>query len=529
MALAEQGNSNWTVENLLRPVVIAAMMACLTAPLVYTLQALDLGYNGNYFLIFAFLASLEGILSERLLQRRRITGWAYLGSRLAEIILLLLLLKFSSYLSLGFDQLRSDAQTWLADPYRFVSTFDLFLSALFIVMWTGSLYVARMVMELDETEDRAPEPEDKTSVDYYMWLTRPPVIRDRQETLAWLMEVVLWGGVVLLAASAAVHFFVGSAQDLAVPMLLYFALGVALLTQARFSVVRAGWQVQGINVQPQVARRWLVWVVVFLVGVSLLALIFPTYYTLGPLQACLGVLSVVYAVVSFLFSLFFFLLMLPLALLLPNVETPVPPTFMPEALPAPEPAATSTQSQWGQALASAVFWLLVLAIVVYALVRFWRDRVGKSEDGDSEVGGLWQRFVAWLRSLWHRWWAWGQQVQDQWALRRDRRQAAGPPAGGLSRLFFPGRLPPRERVRFFYLSAARRAAQAGQPRRSGQTPYEYRASLDEQFPDLEPDLEGLTDAFIRARYSDQPVEQEDAAAAKPLWERVKAALRRRRT
>ncbi|MFN2217021.1 MAG: hypothetical protein ACK2UA_00325, partial [Anaerolineae bacterium] len=177
MALAEQGNTHWTVENVLRPVVIAAMMACLTAPLVYTLQALDLGYNGNYFLIFAFLASLEGILSERLLQRRRITGWAYLGSRLAEIILLLLLLKFLGYLSLGFDQLRSDAQSWLADPYRFVSTFDLFLGALFVAMWAGSLYVARMVMELDETEDRAPEPEDKTSVDYYMWLTKPPVIR----------------------------------------------------------------------------------------------------------------------------------------------------------------------------------------------------------------------------------------------------------------------------------------------------------------------------------------------------------------
>jgi hypothetical protein len=83
-------------------------------------------------------------------------------------------------------------------------------------------------------------------------------------------------------------------------------------------------------------------------------------------------------------------------------------------------------------------------------------------------------------------------------------------------------------VRFFYLSAARRAARAGQPRRSGQTPYEYQDSLDERFPELEPDLEGLTGAFIQARYAPHPVEQEDVAAVKPLWERVKAALRRRR-
>ena len=98
-------------------------------------------------------------------------------------------------------------------------------------------------------------------------------------------------------------FFVASAGLLAVPTLLYFALAIALLSQARFSVTQSGWQAQGIEVQPEVARRWLVWVVVFLLGVSLVALILPTYYTLGPLQACLGVLGMVYAVLSFLVSL----------------------------------------------------------------------------------------------------------------------------------------------------------------------------------------------------------------------------------
>ncbi|NIV39190.1 MAG: hypothetical protein GWN58_60175, partial [Anaerolineae bacterium] len=72
------------------------------------------------------------------------------------------------------------------------------------------------------------------------------VVRDRQETLAWLTETVLWGGIVLLLASAAVHFLVEAASRLAIPALLYFALAVALLTQARFSVTQAGWQAQGI-------------------------------------------------------------------------------------------------------------------------------------------------------------------------------------------------------------------------------------------------------------------------------------------
>ena len=521
-------SAGWAVDNLLRPVMIAGMMACLTAPLVYVLQWLGLGYNANFFLIFAFFASLEGILSERVLQRRRVTGWAYLGSRLSEAILLLLLLKLSTYLSLGYDQLVTDAQTWLSDPYHFFSALDLFLGTVFLLMWGGSLTVARMTMELDVSEDRAPPPEDKTSTQYYMWLTKPRVVRDRQETLTWLTELVLWGGIVLLLGSAAVHFLVESAGSLAVPTLLYFSLAVALLSQARFSVTQSGWQSQGIAVQPLVARRWLVWVVAFLLGVSLVALILPTYYTLGPLQACLGLLGMVYAVLSFLVGFLFFLFTLPFALLLPNVENPTPPPLEIAPLPTPEPSVASTAVPWLEVLASAIFWVVVLAILGYALVRFLRDRVGEPEDGEPAEGTLWGRFRAWMRGLWQRLWAWRQGVQDTLALRWAGRSAGPPLAGRLSRLFFLGRLPPREMVRFFYLSAARRAAQAGQPRRSGQTPYEYQDSLDEKFPELEPDLEGLTDAFVQARYGSQPVEEKDATAVKPLWQRVKAALRRRR-
>jgi hypothetical protein len=310
-------------------------------------------------------------------------------------------------------------------------------------------------------------------------------------------------------------------------MLLYFALGVALLAQARFSVAHIGWRAQGIDIQPQVTRRWLVWVVIFLAVVSLAALLLPTYYTLGPLQAFLGALSLLYAVMSFIVGLLFFLLALPLALLLPNVETPTPPALVPESLSPPEATAISTGAPWTQVLASAAFWIIVLVIVSYSLFRFWRDRMGQPEDGRSPGGWL-ARLGSWLRAVWERWWSWGQQVQEQLALRRSRQGPRRPLVPTLSRLFFPGRLPPRELIRFFYLSAARRAEQAGQPRRSGQTPYEYRDSLDERFPELEPDLEGLTDAFVRARYSRQPVEPEQATAVKPLWERVKAALRRRR-
>ena len=63
----EQGSASRWVEDLLRPTLIAAMMACLTAPLVVGVEWLMPGWDGTYLLVFAFLASLEGILSERAL------------------------------------------------------------------------------------------------------------------------------------------------------------------------------------------------------------------------------------------------------------------------------------------------------------------------------------------------------------------------------------------------------------------------------------------------------------------------------
>ena len=92
MALGPRAGGGW-VENILRPILIAGMTACVGAPLALVLEMLVPGWDGGYWLAFAFVAGLEGILSERVLKRRRITGWAYMGSRATELLFLLLVLK----------------------------------------------------------------------------------------------------------------------------------------------------------------------------------------------------------------------------------------------------------------------------------------------------------------------------------------------------------------------------------------------------------------------------------------------------
>ncbi len=519
---------NWWIENLLRPVLIATMMTCLAAPVVQAIEWLIAGWDGTYFLVFAFFAGLEGILSERVLQKRRIGGYGYLASRGAEAVVLLLLLKLANYIPLGLDQLWADARIWPSNPDRFISSIDLYTGIVFMSLWAGALYVSRQVLELDAEVGKESPPPDKTSTEYYLWLTQPPLVREREQALNWLGEAFLWGGIMMLVASAAVFRFLPTAGVPVIPTLLYFALGIALLSQARFSVTHVGWQIQRIPIQPGIARRWLLWAVIFLVGVALVARILPTQYAMGPILALYSFVVILGQVFLLIITFVVYLFALLLSLFLPDMQVPERPSFALTPVPVQEPTPTTGSPPWFEVLLSALFWLLILVIVGYALIRFLQDRFGLWAKGEAAEGTRWGRFQAWLRDLWRRWRNWRQGVQVRLVGRRSGRKDQRPIGGRMFRFLSLRGLSPRELIRYFYLSAVRRATQAGQPRRPGQTPYEYRAALSERFSELEPDLTGLTEAFIQARYSYRPVQQGDAEAVKPLWQRIKAALRRRR-
>ncbi|MGD2205545.1 MAG: DUF4129 domain-containing protein [Anaerolineae bacterium] len=532
----QQVSGNSFVENLMRPVLIAAMEVCLATPAVLGVEWLIGGWDGTYFLIFTFLAALEGILSERMLHARRITGWPYLVSRGAEVLILLLTLKLVNYIPGGVNQLWLDAQTWFSDPTQLlqtpgllVSAVDMFTGTLFVPLWAGALYVARQAAELDVKGGRVAPPPDKTSTEYYLWLTQPPLVRDREAALTWLGETFMWGGVWLLFASMIIHFLSPAAKLLAIPTLLYFALGVALLGQARFSVTHTGWLLQGIPVQPEIARRWLVWAVIFLVSVALVASLLPTEYAMGPVLAIHRLILIATEVILLIVTFITYLFVLLLSLFLPSIDAPADPLLSLPSATAPEPTPPSSSLPWLEVLLSALFWMVILSIVGYALYRFVRDRFDLLGTGEEEgEGNWWQRILTWLRDLWQRWWTWRWGMQARLVRRLVARLADGPKSMQLSRFFSLGRLSPRELIHYFYLSTVHRAAQAGLPRRPGQTPYEYQTALDERFPDLERDLNGLTEAFVEARYSRRPVQEKDAKAVKPLWQRIKAALRRRR-
>jgi hypothetical protein len=511
--------SNHWVDLVLRPLLVAAMLACLVTPVAVLFEELLPGWDGAYFLVCCFLANLEGILSERLLSKQRISGWGYIVSRAAEALILWLLLKLAGYVPLGWDQLWADALRWAASPEEFLTVPDFLTTVPFLAVWLGSIYLSRLLGQLDVVEDKPPP--DRGSTEYYLWLTQPSLAVDRNLALEHLSDLYFMGGAGLLLGLAGLLFGLPDSPLPVLPSLGYFALGIVLLSQAQFSVLQAGWQIQRIEVRTNIARRWLLWATLFLAGVTLVAMVLPTGYTVGPLYALLGVLTLFAQILLFVPTLLFYLFAQLLSWLFPTMQVPEQPSLGGAVPPAGTQAAGA--ESWLQIVLSALFWIILFAIAGYALIRFLRERLGVGQGS----GRWWERLLAWLRGLWQQWHTWQQEAQTRLGQRRARGKRALPGLPRPGRFMMLRRLSPRDLVRYFYLSALRRAAQAGQPRRPAQTPYEYRADLDGAFPELEPDLSGLTEAFIVARYSPQPVQPQEAQAVKPLWRRIKEALQRR--
>jgi hypothetical protein len=527
--MSDQVSGHWWVENLLRPVLVAGMMACLASPIALTLQFWFPRWNPIYFLIFAFFGGLEGTLSERALRKRNIKGWAYLSSRGAEAIFLLLVLKLINSLSAGPGQFRAQVQIWLSDPDQVFGTLDLLTSFLFLALWVASLHVARVIRELDAEDPRMSAPPDRTSIEYYLWLTQPPLARERQEALNWLTEVFVWGGVLMLLAAAALHFFLPSVSGTPIAILLYSALGLALLSQARFSVLQATWQRQGIPVQPHIVRRWLVWAVIFLVGVVFLALLLPTQYTMGPIRVLLAGITFIVRAITFVIAFFYFLLFFVLSFIFPSVKVPGRPALNPQPVVPTQPQSGSPGAlAWLEPVLSALFWIVIAIAVLYGVFRFLQERFRLLAEETGAAGSWWARFWAWLRDLWARWWTWRRSVQEKLIQRLAQRAAGGIETEPMARFLSLRHLPPRELIRYFYLSTERHAARIGHGRRPSQTPYEYQAELDRAFPDLAPDVDSMTEAFVKAQYDRQQVARTQADAVKLLWQRIKTALRQRR-
>ncbi|MCP4537746.1 MAG: DUF4129 domain-containing protein, partial [Chloroflexi bacterium] len=267
---------------------------------------------------------------------------------------------------------------------------------------------------------------------------------------------------------------------------------------------------------------------------ALVAFLLPTGYTfvlLAVAGLAIILIASVLGAISWLLVALFVLPMICVLTRFAKQEESTPQIQSPPVISLPplqENGAAST-NEWFVILRMVIFWAVVLGVLFFLLRRYLRDR----PELQRALVGL--RPVRALRWGWATLWRWlkkwsarlGQSVGERLPRRLSRRLRRAAPGVTIPRFLRLGGLPPREQVMQYYANILRRAREQGLGRGRGQTPYEYQATLEAGLSQAREEIEGLTQAFVEARYSPREVEAEVVTGVRAYWARIKRALRRR--
>ena len=525
-------DQSW-LRSLLRPFLIAVMVACLATALLALIArfvpVLAGGY-GQLVLLFSIAVTIMGCATTTYLaqpgerQRRRPT---YRWVEFAFVVVATRLLLWGA--TGGWPTLSG----LIYQPLD--SLIDgIFLSAGLVVLisWfvaidlTGDLL--RLALQPDELfalqTDRIGEMIRTSNSD------RPAILN---------RIVARWvgGGILMVIAAAGLQverpvngFFVIAA------IVIYFLSGLVLVSQGQLALLRTRWLLDRVPSSENVLRQWPLYVLLLLLAIGLVATLLPFGGTFLLGQILFGALNFVFTLVITIFRFFMGLFLLLMAALVgetpPGPAPAAPPPPPPPTIEALPPAAAQFPAWAGGAL----FWISMALILGYAAYIYLSDRGVQ---------------FTWLLTFWQllraRWLAlFGNYRQWQ----RSRLRSGAPQtaeAGVPTQLHWSKRgldwrrLDPTQQVRYFYLTTLEQAKEHGIGRASGETPSHYAPRLaahiataskaaeegaedSERMNNDQQAVQKLTDAFMQARYSKQPLQKLDSTAIARIWEKLKVYL-----
>nr|BAL57565.1 hypothetical conserved protein [uncultured Chloroflexota bacterium] len=508
-----QVKRNPWVDNFFRPVLITIMIMSFNYSLVSLVRLINPAWRGFYFLLGMLLTTVEALYSYRVLKHWRSRGISMLRYRLAEWVVLMVILKLLSFADKPLAVIKTHLQAMWQDPANLLDFEYYVLLMLAMVAW---LAATDTIADFEALYDP---------------------YTDRTIPMENLATRFFWGGVLLMlnsglsqwilraGVSSLIDFDRPSLSGIVVNVLLYFVLGLVLLSQARLTILLVRWQVERITVASNLARQWARYGLIFLGLIGLIVLTLPTGYTLGFLASAAIVVQFLFQILLFILQLILFLLSLPILLLLSllgqpagGMFSPPPPPVLPERPPPGDPLP------WLAALRSLIFWLLTLAIVWYLLKIYLDDHPGLL----AAIRRV--KPIAWLINLigpvWQWLWALAQLGLDMVPKRIEPDEESGSLASKATRLW-PGwfrRLSPREQILYYYLNILQRAARLGAARQSHQTPYEYEPELQQIAPQAQAEIHQLTGVFVRARYSQDRFTRQQATLVRWLWRQIRRVL-----
>jgi hypothetical protein len=346
-----------------------------------------------------------------------------------------------------------------------------------------------------------------------------------------LAQRFFWGGGAILIITGLTRVGIASLMNLqrsSVPgvvlnVLIYFFLGLVMLGQVHFTHLHTYWNRHKIKVGTQFTKRWIRYSLIFVGLAALVAFVLPTGYSMGLLEMTATLLNMLQLVLQMLMFILSIPIMLLLMLFAPSTQQGMPsPLLQAPGLTAEDTPAAAGLS-WFEILRSLVFWVVTVSVVIYVIRSYLRDHpeILQSLRSISIIrvlfdllGVVWDRLTGLVDAV-------GQRLPRRFFRRRGRSKITSSPF----RFFRLGALSPRERTLYYYLSILRRAGQQGHPRRRFQTPHEYDGTLEPHLPFGRQDMTALTQDFVKARYSQHPIDREQEKQVRTHWQKVKEALR----
>jgi hypothetical protein len=507
-------------DNFFRPLLITIVIMCFNISVVNLVRVINPAWNGTFFLIGQLIVTVEAIYSHRVLMYYRARHISVFRYRAAEWVMLILLLKLLSFADKPPAYIWANLQAMWWNPMDAINLEFYVMLVLGVLSW---LVATETITDFDRLAD-------------------PYTFRSSYiEPLARIKARYFWGGVLLMVISGLSHVILRlgfssladihrpTIQGIIINVLVYFMLGLVLLSQANIARLTTSWRIHKVDVNPDLVKHWAKYGLIFLGIVTILVFFLPTGYTMGFLESAGLVVEAILGVLVYIVQLIFFLASLPFILLMrlfageevPDESPPPEMMFDPSDVPPP-----ASPIPWLEALRSLIFWLVTLVIIGYLIKMYIIDRPELLASLSrfrpiSFVMNLWQQIWQSLRGLARS----GLEIISE-QVKFTRPQGESPISGRRWNWFGLGKLSARERILYYYLNILKRAEKRKLARKVSETPYEYEPNLELAVPDVEEDVQQVTDVFVRARYSREEFDAAQAEAVKQEWQRIRKALRR---
>lgn len=519
-----------------QPILITVMFTAFIAGPLAVLQQIVPATPWRAFTPVFFFLILETVYTTLWLKRPTQRSLNHLAYRAAELLIFIVLIRLLTW---GFTNSWPSLEMWqsfLFEPLIiFADGFFLVIVVAVFLVWQLTIQISYLFMDL--ALDRAEAAYYAAAFGKHQLDTRPD-ITDRGRLMASFLRQWLFGGLVLVICAALSTFDLlepaagrslfsigrlSLPRQLLLSLVFYFLSGFLLLSQGRLALLNARWLINGVQKNELLERSWYRFSLRLLALVAFVAALLPLGSTIALSQIVRAIIEGITAVITLIMALLIALF----SLLFPASNQPVESAPLPTAEPfiMPTPAPPTETSETLKIVGSSAFWAVAIVLTVAAFLFFLRERgISVNKNTWRQV---WTAVTQWWRNL-RRTMA-RQVTTARQAIQARRQRPDGILASLLPRQRFIrlNALSPRDQLRYFYLSTIERASQRGVARQKSETPLEFAHDLKENWPDAEVDVETLTNAFLQAQYSPQPIEAEQVNPVKAHWKQLRARLRRR--